>query len=122
MLIITHVPNYQWFIQGHRPRLSNMAALTLENVIYGHHVYKSRWTSLLAETLNTCLELDNEHDKCAVSIVKSGEIVGHVQRSILKLFHFFIQHDGEITCEVTGFGHGLEVPCYYSMKGRKRPV
>ena len=67
------------------PRLSNMAALTLESVIRGHHIYKSRWTPLLGETLNTSLELDNEHNKYAVSIVKSVEIVGHVQRSISKL-------------------------------------
>ena len=63
--------------------------------------------------------------KYAVSIVKSREIVGHVPRSISKLFHFFIQHDSEITCEVTGrrrFGHGLEVPCYYNIKGRKTLV
>ena len=63
------------------PRLSNMATLTLESVIHGHHIYKSRWTPLLGETLNTSLELDNEHDKYSVSIVKSGEIVGHVTRS-----------------------------------------
>ena len=53
-----------------RPRLSNTAALTLESVICGHHTYKSRWTPLLEETLNTSFELDNEHDKYAVSIVK----------------------------------------------------
>ena len=49
------------------PRLSNMAALTLESVIRGHHIYR---TPLLGETLNTSLELDNEHDKYGVSIVK----------------------------------------------------
>ena len=58
------------------PRLSTIAALTLDSVI-----------PLLGETLNTSLELDNEHDKYAVSTVKLGEIVGHVQRSISKLFH-----------------------------------
>ena len=42
------------------PRLSNMAALTLESVIRGHYIYKSRWIPLLRETLNTSLELDNE--------------------------------------------------------------
>ena len=70
MLIITHAPNNQWFIQRVWPHFSNMVALTLESVIRGHHIYKSRWTPLLGETLNTCLELDNEHDKYAVSIVK----------------------------------------------------
>ena len=50
--------------------LLNIAALTLESVIRGHHIYKSRWTPLLGETLNTSLELDNEHDKYGVSIVK----------------------------------------------------
>ena len=84
-LLITHAPNNQWFIQR------GVASLTLESVIRGHHIYKSRWTPLLGETLNTSLELDNEHDKYAVSIVKSGEIVGHVPRSISKLFHFFFK-------------------------------
>ena len=38
-----------------------MTPLILESVIRGHHVYKSRWTPLLGETLNTSFELDNEH-------------------------------------------------------------
>ena len=50
------------------PHLSNMVALILESVIRGHHIYKSSWTPLIGETLNTSLELDNEHDKYAVSI------------------------------------------------------
>ena len=54
-------------------------------VIRGHHIYKSRWTPLLGEALNTSFELDNEHNKYAVRIAKSVEIVGHVRRSISKL-------------------------------------
>ena len=46
------------------PHLSNMVALILGSVIRGHHIYKSSWTPLIGETLNTSLELD----KYAVSI------------------------------------------------------
>ena len=59
------------------PRLSNTATQTLESVIRGH---KSRWTPLLGEILNTSLDQDNEHDNYVVFIVKSVEIVGHLQR------------------------------------------
>ena len=52
--------NNPWFFKEVWPRLSNVATLFLESVIRGHHIYR---TPLLGETLNTSLELDNEHDK-----------------------------------------------------------
>ena len=84
-LIITHAPNNQWFIQKGVASLIKHDRVNSGKCHCGHHIYNSRWTPLLGETWNTSLELDNEHDKYAVSIVKSGELVGHVERSISKL-------------------------------------
>ena len=52
------------------------------------------------------VKLGNTEDRHAVAIIKefsSGEmIVGHVPRDISRICWYFLQNDGEITCEVTG--------------------
>ena len=55
--------------------------------------------------------------------------VGHVPRSISRVCWYFIQHDGEITCKITGGRRrsdlpqgGLEVPCEYNFIGKKKYV
>lgn len=56
-------------------------------------------------------------------MVKDDVIVGHAPREISKIFHFFLRHDGTITANVTGhrqFGHGLEVPCCYTLTGKPK--
>ena len=51
------------------------------SVITGHHVYKYVWSPYIGEALSVVQEKDNQYDKYAVSVKKSGEIVGHVPRS-----------------------------------------
>ena len=51
--------------------------------------------------------------------------VGHVPRSISRVCWYFIQHDGEITCKITGERRrsdqgGLVVPCEYNFIGKKK--
>ena len=64
-----------------------------------------------------------EEDRFAVAIVKGETIVGHVPHKVLRLlWHSFIQHDGIVSCEVTGHrkhGIGLEVPCTYNFSAKK---
>ena len=53
------------------------------------------------------------------------ESIGHVPREVLRLFWYFIEHDGTITCEVIGLrkhGIGLEVPCTYNFSGKKKII
>ena len=90
-------------------------------------VYRYEDTGLLTKQ-----EFDNE-DQYAVAVFKtttgsSDQVtVGHVPRSISRVCWYFIQHDGEITCKVTGRRRrsdlpqgGLEVPCEYNFIGKKK--
>ena len=54
-----------------------------ESVVRGHHIYKTVWTPVIGEELPVEREEDNQHDQHAVAVVKNGDIVGHMPRSIL---------------------------------------
>lgn len=95
------------------------------SVITGHHVYKYVWSPYIGEALSVEQEKDNQYDKYAVSVKKSGEIVGHVPRSFSKVLWLFLSHGGQINCKVTGKrkkGNGLEVPCVYFYTGPPRLI
>ena len=53
------------------------------SVVRGHHIYKAVWMPTLGEELLLEPEDDNEHDKYAVSVVRSSDscVVGHVPRN-----------------------------------------
>ena len=53
-----------------------------ESVVRGHHVYKISWTPVIGEELMLETEDDNEDDEHTVAVMKDGDIVGHVARSI----------------------------------------
>ena len=72
-----------------------------ESTVRGHHVYKRIWTPLIGELLQTVTETGNGHDKFAVAVKKDDDVVGHVPREISKVAWLFIQHGGEVTCEIT---------------------
>ena len=111
---------------------------TIESVVRGFHVYKAIWVPVLDEVLQAKQEFDNEEDQYAVAVVKTtpsttgrpDEVtVGHVPRSISRMCWYFIQHDGEITCKVTGRRRrsdlpqgGMEVPCEYKFIGKKKHI
>ncbi len=90
------------------------------SVVTGHHVYKTNWTPSIGEVLALQTEEDNHHDKFAVSVMKDGEIVGHLPRCLSKISFYFLKRGGEINCTVVGKrkkGKGLEVPCLYIYAG-----
>ena len=72
-------------------------------------------------------ELSTEgEDAFAVAIKKSWITVGHIPREISKTFWHFITHDGD---KISGrrqrsilLEEGLEVPCVYTLKGKKKLV
>ena len=60
-------------------------------------------------------ELTNEHDRFAVAVLKDGDVVGHVPRSLSKTNSFFLRHDGNVVfCEVTGERLNQEWRCLAS--------
>jgi hypothetical protein len=96
-----------------------------DSVVRGHHIYKSFWTPLIGETLSLMTEDANAHDSQAVAVMKGGSIVGHAPRGLARVFFFFIEHGGSISCEITGhrkYGCGLEVPCCYKLTGKPKYV
>ena len=97
----------------------------MESVVRGHHVYKSIWRPILGKQLVLEREEGNGHDRRAVSVMKGGNIVGHVPRELSRSYWYFIRHGGAISCEVTGSrkrGNGLEVPCVYKLVGSYKLV
>ena len=79
---------------------------TLESCVRGFHVYKAVWTPTLHECLQARQDLGNPQDHYAVAVCRAdatgSRIVGHVPREFSRLFWYFLQNDGEITCRITG--------------------
>ena len=95
----------------------------LESVVRGHHIYKRVWDPYLDELLTVQPEAGNDHDRHAVSVLKDGEIVGHVPKEISKVFWYFLRRGGRVSCVISGrrkHGKGLEVPCVYKCVGSKK--
>ena len=95
------------------------------SVVRGHHVYKAVWIPALREELIVKAEDGNAHDEHAMAVVKEGNVVGHMPRSISRVSWFFLKRGGRILCRVTGkrkLGVGLEVPCKYIFIGSTRTV
>jgi site-specific recombinase len=106
-------------------QLQEATVVVLESIVRGHHIYKTIWTPRLGETLTVQHEQDNDHDRYAVSVVKSEAIVGHAPCHLAKNMWYFLLHGGHITCEVIRKrkkGNGLEVPCTYTFTGTEKLV
>ena len=63
-------------------------SLEEDSFVTSHHIYKTIWTPYLGETLFVKMEESNLYDKYAVAVVRVGEIVGHVPRSMSKVSFF----------------------------------
>ena len=59
-------------------RWQEMEEYCMESVVRGHHVCKRIWHPVVGEQLVVEREDGNSHDKHAVSVMKGGDIVGHV--------------------------------------------
>ena len=107
---------------------------TIESVVRGFHVYKAVWVPVLNEVLQAKQEIDNEEDQYGVAVIKTtpstDEVtVRHVPRNISRMCWYFIQHNGEITCKITGRRRqsnlpqgSMEVPCEYKFIGKKKHI
>ena len=50
-----------------------------DNLVTGHHIYKSVWTPFIKETLTVEIEEGNQYDRYAPSVVETRrEILGNV--------------------------------------------
>ena len=94
--------------------------LTVESVVRGYHVYKDDWSPSVGDEFELEIEELNRHDRYAVAIKVSGDIVGHVPREFSKIVYYFIKNGGRVTGEVRAKRQrsavhmkGLEIPCLY---------
>ena len=105
----------------------------IDSSVRGFYVYKNIWTPTVTEQLKTRQEPANAEDRFAVAVYKDdpipGQIVGHVPKERNRICWYFLQHDGEIACDVTGPKRrsplaegGLEIPCKYNFVGKKKYI
>ena len=62
-----------------------MALLSVESVARGYHVYKKDWSLSVGDEVELEIEELNRHDRYAMAIKVSGDIVGHVPREFSKI-------------------------------------
>ena len=96
--------------------------LEIDCCVRGYHVFKSFWEAPIGSVLVAKHEDDPQsliHDKFSVALVNNHQLtVGHLPKFKSKLAHFFIKHDGHISCKVTDYRRysadleqgGLEIP------------
>ena len=110
--------------------LESMESYESEQVVRGHHVYKSVWTPFIGEELICHQESGNRSDPFAVAVLKpaasdSSMVVGHVPRKISAACSVFLELGGIIHCTITGPRQystdlrqgGLDVPCKLKFTG-----
>ena len=80
---------------------------------------------MIGEELSAEQEHGNPEDAFAVAITKSETTVGYIPKAA----GIFIAHGGEICCKISErrqqlilLEGGLEVPCIYTFKGKKKLV
>jgi len=59
------------------------------------------------------------------SYTEERRIVGHISSEISRIVWYFIEHDGTVSCEVTGprkRGVGLVVQCRYTFCAKKKLI
>ena len=96
-----------------------------DSVVRGYHVYKDVWEATRSEVLKCTMETGNAFDSFAVSVIKRGNVVGHVPRKISAICSLFMRRGGTIHCKVTGSKQysrdisqgGLEIPCLLIFTG-----
>ena len=93
--------------------------------VRGYHVYQEIWTPAEGETLICSKETRNREDSFAVAVLRNGEVVGHIPRSLLCACSFFLWRGGSMACRITGKRQhssdlpqgGLEILCIYVLSG-----
>ena len=60
-------------------------------------MYKDDWSPSVGDEFELEIEELNRHDRYAVAIKVSGDIVGHVPREFSKIVYYFIKNGGRVT-------------------------
>ena len=104
--------------------------ISLSGYINGYHEYRSKWVPVIHEELKAEMEPDNIKDKYAMSVMRNGEIVGHIQKGIAgnfaKNIFYFLRADKMSECYAIVSGNpvnlgdqkGMRVPCIFRLTGQ----
>ena len=99
-----------------------MVLFSVDYCVHGYHIFKPFWDAPIGSILSAKHGDDPQSlvpDKYAIALTNSDSVtVGDLQKFMSKLAHFFVKHDGEIRCEITGSKRyssnlelgGLEIP------------
>ena len=74
--------------------------LTVESVFRGYNLYKNDWCPSVGDEFELETEELNRHDRYAVAIKVSVDIVGHVPRKFFRIVYCFIKNGGRATGEL----------------------
>ena len=91
--------------------------LRVERVVRGYHAYMDDWSPSVGDEFQLEIDELNKHDRYAVAIKVSGDIVGHRASGFSKIVYYFTKNGGRVTGEVCGERQrsaihmkGLEIP------------
>ena len=65
-------------------------------------MYGRVWDAVIGEHLTCRREPTNESDRYAVTVLKDGNVIGHLPRKVSRVCSLFLRRGGTISCEVTG--------------------
>ena len=107
-----------------------MVSFECESVIPGYHIYQAIWVASYGETFNCLREMGNVFDSFAATVVRDGEIIGHVPKLISAACSLLLRHSGSIKCKVTCSRQysrdlpqgGLEIPCTLTFEGDEKCI
>ena len=98
--------------------------LEIDSFVRGYHAYQDIWQPTVGDILPLRREPSNNKDSLAVSIIKNGNIVGHMPCNLAPLVSYFLMREvNKCLIELTGekinrgAGMGLELPCIYRLYG-----
>ena len=109
-----------------------MNQLTVPSELMGCHEYQMLWNPIIGEVLETRREPDNINDAFAVSVLKGGQVIGHLKKGengrYARTIFYFLRADpsNRCTASVTGMpvnhgdGMGMKVPCVLTFHGHPR--
>lgn len=104
----------------------------MESYVKGYHVYRSFWTPIIDEILETRRQPENQMDKYAVCVLKDARVVGHLKKGsngrFAKTIFYFLRSDAHAKCSVRitgepvnlGDKEGMQVPCVLQFEGQSR--
>ena len=77
----------------------------IELTVMGFPVFRNNWESVIGEVLKTCMEPQNQVDKCAVAVVNNEDnVTGHLPKrksgKYAKAISYFLKTDPLNICHV----------------------